>query len=140
MNLTCELMGLRESHNQAEDFEDLDLWANDGLENVDVEVEFDYEGASYTDHPYGMGTAREHHPANIDLISVKLKNDAKLYDKDGNHVIRILKKGTDLMNEEFWKDSDADWFINQLHDKADNDDDDFDEPDDDRHCDEEGWR
>jgi hypothetical protein len=57
-------------------FKDCDLWMARGgasdLGEADVEVEFDYTPASFSDHPYGSGTAREHHPSSLDIQSVTL--------------------------------------------------------------------
>lgn len=117
----------------SEVFKDVDLWLDGtyGLETTDVEVEFDYEGESYTDHPYGSTTAREYHGAQVDILAVKLIADAKVYDDDGDQVIDTLKKGTDLMTLPWWKESYTEWFENEIHEMAEKnrDNDDYDDYD-----------
>lgn len=78
---------------------DVDIWDRAGLEPVDLEIEFDYEEPSYSNHPYGEGTAREDHPAVIDISAVKLLKDANIYDDNEEKVLRVLAKGTDLLKE-----------------------------------------
>jgi hypothetical protein len=116
-----------------ENFEQLDLWTGIGsktnLESADVEVEYDYEAPSHTDHPYGQGTAREYHGSSVDIWSVKLTQDAKVYDEEGDKVVDVLKSGTDLMQQPWWQGKWTEWLAGQIREKADNAEPDFDEPD-----------
>lgn len=131
-----DIKTLRESRGAfTETFDSLDLWQGVGsktnLEAADVEVEYDYEPPSYTDHPYGQGWAREHHGSSVDIISVKLTQDAKVYDDEGDKVVDTLKKGTDLMDKSWWDSKWTEWLAGQIGEKMDNAEPDFDEPDDD---------
>lgn len=105
-------------------FKDCDLWMARGgasdLGEADVEVEFDYTPASFSDHPYGSGTAREHHPSSLDIQSVTLVKDANRYDDEGN-VIGKLEKGTDLMKQSWWQESWTEWFADQIQDRMEAD-------------------
>jgi hypothetical protein len=76
----------------------IDIWDEHGLEEADIEVEFDYEAPSYSNHPYGEGTAREDHGAVIGITEIRLLNDVNVRDMDDN-VEKVLAKGTDLMKE-----------------------------------------
>lgn len=135
MKLLQELLKLREHTGPSEPFTDLDIWQSVGsksdLDSADVDVFYDYEAASHDDHPYGSGTAREHHPAQIQITAVVLAEDADRFDEDGE-VIGKLKEGTDLMSQPWWDDKWNDWLAEKIGDKIDkNRDDDFDVPDDD---------
>lgn len=113
MKLTQELLKLTESRGLSRKFSNLDIFQPDGLESVDVEVKYHYEAASYSDHPYGEGSAREHHPASVELISVKLLSDADI-ENDQGEVTATLAKGTDLIDQPFWSNEHSDWFIDTL--------------------------
>lgn len=134
MKLLQELLALREAHNSghSEVFKDLDYWLDGsfGLESADVEVFYDYEPADYTDHPYGMGTAREHHPASVEIVAVELLKDSSVYDDDGDKVIDVMKKGTDLLQQTWWKDKWTEHLAEEIHERIDKMEPDFDEPDD----------
>jgi len=118
MSILQELLKLREHRGgRTEIFNNLDLWLGIGsqsnLEPADVEVEFDYEAPSYTDHPYSSSTAREHHGAVVEIMSVKLLKDADEYDEDGDKV-QVLKKGTDLMSLPWWENTWTHWLEDQI--------------------------
>ena len=137
MKALQSILSLLESHGgYSEVFKDLDLWlavgSNGDLDSADVEVHYDYEGPSYTDHPYGSTTAREHHGASVDIISVNLLKDTPRRDEDGDKVIGELKAGTDLMEQPWWKSEWTEWLAEKINEKMSEDGDDFDEPDDDR--------
>lgn len=122
MSILKELLAMREArHNPTQDFEDLDLWHDgaSGLESADVEVEYEYEGASHTDHPYGMGTAREHHLASVEVVAVRLKKDAKVYDDSGDKIVATLRAGTNLVSQGWWKKSYTKWLADKIHDDID---------------------
>ncbi len=92
----------------------VDIWNNEGLESLDVEAFYYYESSHYTDHPYGDTTAREHHGAVIDLTSVIALEDGKVYDEDGDQVLRVIPKGTDLMKDPIWKEDFTEWFADEI--------------------------
>lgn len=128
----------RKYHMPTEDFQDLDLWQDgaSGLASADVEVEYEYEGADYTDHPYGSTTAREHHPASCTVYAVKLKKDTPVYDDDGDKVLSTLPAGTDLTKQDWWKQSYTEWLENKIADGIESQESDHDDyRDDDRHDD-----
>lgn len=140
MTLLKELLALRERHGaHTEVFDDLDLWQGVGsetnLDSADVEVDYDYSGASHSDHPYGQGTAREHHGASVGIMAVRLIHDTKEYDEDGEKVIGTLKAGTDLMHQPWWKPSWTTWLANKIGENAAEDGDDEPDRDDDRYDD-----
>ena len=115
-------------------FEECDLWLGKGSQadiNVaDIDVEYDFTPASHTDHPYGEGTAREYHPAEVNILSVKLRNDVDRTDEDGN-VIGKLAKGTDLLDQPWWLDHWSDWLIEEICERVEASSfDDFDDLDD----------
>lgn len=103
-------------------FKDLDLWLGVGstsdLDTADVEVEYEYEAPSHTDHPYGSTTAREYHGSSTDIISVKLLKDTDRFNEDGE-VIGKLEKGTDLMQQKWWKSEWSDWLAEKIGEKMD---------------------
>lgn len=133
MKLLKELLALREDNGMSQTFKDLDIWLGVGsksnLESADVEVDYDYEPADYTDHPYGMGTAREHHAASVDVMAVRLIKDANEYDEDGDKVVKVLKAGTDLMEQPWWQADWTEWLADKIAEKIGDDDEDFQEPD-----------
>lgn len=104
---------LKESRATSMQFDDLDIWSEVGLSEVNVSVTYEYEASSYSDHPYGEGTAREVHPAEVNLISVKVTDAVEITDED-NKVVEVLPVGTDLMDKDFWKKSDGDWLIDKI--------------------------
>lgn len=106
---------LREARTSTIDFSGVDIWDEAGLGPVDITVEYEYEAASHTDHPYGEGSAREHHPAEINLVSVKTTSAAEQFDENGE-VTGTLPVGTDLMKQSFWKGRDGDWLIDKIVD------------------------
>lgn len=74
----------------------------DGFDEFDVEVEFDYEGPSHSDHPYGSGTAREDHPASASVILIKTA-DAVVQLDENERILKIWPKGTDVTTLPGWK-------------------------------------
>lgn len=99
---------------------DMDYWTEDGdygLAAADVEVEYSYEPAHHTDHPYGSTTAREHHPASVEILSVKLLSDATVYDAEGDKIVGELKAGTELTDKDWWKESWLDDIAETVTDK-----------------------
>jgi hypothetical protein len=74
----------------------VEYWIDLGFSIVDISIDFNYDPADFTMHPYGMGYAREDHPAQItDVGPIVLLKDAKFYNEDGE-VIGKIAKGTDL--------------------------------------------
>lgn len=108
---------IKEARGFTEVFKDLDLWQGVGsktnMASADVEVEYDYEGPSHSDHPYGEGTAREHHGSTVGILSVKLLQDADEYN-DEDEKTGVLKKGTDLLKQSWWDNKWTDWLANQI--------------------------
>lgn len=128
-----EIKRLREARSpDTEVFKNCDLWLSVGstsdLDEADVEVEYEYEAPDYTDHPYGSTTAREHHGSTSGILSVKLMKDTNRLNDDGE-VIGTLPKGTDLMKEKWWKNDWSEWMAEQIREKMDSAEPDFDEPD-----------
>jgi hypothetical protein len=111
-----ELKSLSEARKQSVELKDIDIWDQAGLEPVNIEVEFDYEAPSGQDHPYGEGSAREELGAVVDIATVRLTKEANIYDED-EKVVRVLKKGTDLMKEPFYKAKDTKWLSDQVVEK-----------------------
>ena len=134
MKLLQELLALKEAHHNehSEVFKDLDYWIDGthGLESADVEVFYEYEGADYTDHPYGSTTAREHYPASVGILAVELLKDSSVYDEDGDKVIEVMKKGTDLLQQPWWKGEWTDHLEEEIHERIGKMEPDFNEPDD----------
>ena len=91
---------------------DVDIWDRAGLEPVNVDIDYEFEPSSHSDHPYGEGTAREDHPATVTILKVKLVKDANIYDDE--KVVKVLKSGTDLMKEPFYTPKNTAWLEDQV--------------------------
>lgn len=65
------------------------------IEPFDVLVSYECEDGGYTDHPYGEGSAREHHGFSCEVTSVTADEEVKIFDED-EKLIRTIPKGTDL--------------------------------------------
>lgn len=72
-------------------------------EDIAVSVEYELEAASHSDHPYGEGTAREEHSAELVISSIKLTDDEELSNDDGDPSGRTLKADTELMSQSWYK-------------------------------------
>lgn len=110
----AHLLEVRHKQDPYEDFKLADIWENEGLESLDVRAFYDYEPSDYTDHPYGSTSAREYHGAVINLTSVITLAEGKVYDEDGDQVVRVIPKGSELMNDPIWKESFTAWFEDQI--------------------------
>jgi hypothetical protein len=106
-------------HNRSGDssysLSNLDILNDEGFDNFDATAHFYYEADDYTDHPYGEGSAREYHPASIELNKLIAEHDINVIGEDGD-VVRTVAKGTDLMTDKAWSDKLADLVTDQLHD------------------------
>lgn len=93
---------------------------------VDVEVEFDYEPASSTQHVPGDPTTREHHPASVEIISIKSTEEFEETDEDGN-TVKKFPKGTDMEKLEGWTKGDLSHVDEKVgeHIESQADDDDY---------------
>lgn len=125
MKLLQELMALKERRQPSKVFNDLDLWLEQGtksdLEAADVEVFYDHEPASHSDHPYGDTTAREYHGSNMDITEVLLLKDTNRYDGDADKTVGMLPKGTDLLKQPWWNKKWSEWLADQIQDELDRD-------------------
>jgi hypothetical protein len=80
----------------------------------DVLVEYYAEEASHSDHPYGDTTAREDHPAHLEVISLTANEDVLYFDEKDEKELKRFPKGTKLQDLPGW---DKGWeYI--FHDKA----------------------
>lgn len=79
-------------------------WEQDGFIEFDVDVEYDYVGASYSDHPYGSSYAREYHSASATELETKLAHDVEQLDDNDEKVIKTWPKGTNIESLPGWKD------------------------------------
>lgn len=124
MKLT-DLRSLKEDrpYTDSMTFKDCDVWLDIGskadIGPADVEVEFEYEAPSHTDHPYGEGSAREYHASSVDILAVKLIDDADVFDEDGQEVTGKLSSGTDLTQQSWWNHDWEDWFATEIREKMD---------------------
>jgi hypothetical protein len=82
----------------------VDLPESSGMGYCLLEVDYDYDGASFTDHPYGSTSAREEHPAQVSIIAVRNTKDQERYDANGQDVLEIIPRGTDLSKLDWWDD------------------------------------
>ena len=118
-----EIKRVHEARNPTETFKDLDLWlarnSDSNLDSADVEVEYEHEAPSYSDHPYGEGSARERHGSSTGIISVKLLKDAHERTEGGEEIVKTLPKGTDLMKQSWWKSEWTDWLADKIGEKLD---------------------
>lgn len=95
---------------------------------VEVEVEFDYEPASSTQHEPDDPTTREYHPASVEIISVKSTEEFEEFDEDGE-VVKKFPKGTDMEKLEGWTKGDLEHVDEKVGEhieaQADDDDEDY---------------
>lgn len=92
---------LRENSGGTRDFEDVTELGDELYEPFTMTVSYWYEGASHSDHPYGEGSAREHHAANWGIDSVKLKSAARHIDEN-EELIKEYPAGTDVTKMPGW--------------------------------------
>lgn len=64
-------------------------------ENFDVVVTYELRPASYSDHPYQDTTAREHHPAEVDIIKLEADDVIQMFNTD-DELIKEFAKGFDI--------------------------------------------
>lgn len=94
-----------------------------GFDEFEVEVIYDYVPASHSDHPYGEGTAREHHASTMDIIDIVTTKEVNQYDEDGVNVIKKWPKGSDVTKFPGWKAVEKfnmNHYESQIHDKLSN--------------------
>ena len=96
----------------------------------DVQVEYDYEPASFTQHEPDNSSFREHHPAQIDIISIKLNEKVWEIDEDGEKTQKFWEKGFDATKLPGWNKSDDEFVADKIADAINDQEEDFDEPDD----------
>lgn len=63
--------------------------------NFDVVVTYELQPASYSDHPYQDTTAREHHPAEIDILTLVADDKIQMFNSN-DEVIKEFEKGYDI--------------------------------------------
>lgn len=74
--------------------------------DVEVEIDFEGEGPSHTDHGDNH-TFREHHPMEVEVTGVTLVDDVPEYDDDGDKTGKIVgKKGSDATKLPGWTSKD----------------------------------
>lgn len=98
MKLLQELMALHEAH-QDYVFKDFDAFEPDGfyVKPFDVKVEVYVEPGSYSDHPYGEGSARENHAPMVAVEHLSANEDVVFYDEEtGKEEQKRFKAGTEL--------------------------------------------
>ena len=99
------------------DFKNIDFIGEDeGLQSFDLEVTYNYTSESYTSHPYGEGSAKEHFPATVQITKLITTSNVVQHDDDGN-VIRTWPKGQDVKRLPGWKEIELDWFIDKIVDQ-----------------------
>ena len=97
--------------------EHIEVFDDEGIVPFDVEVDYDYEPADHSDHPYGDTTAREHHPSSIAINSITSITPIRQLDDD-DKVIKEWPKGTDVMSLPGWSKEDLEWFEEQATNEA----------------------
>lgn len=75
----------------------VDLWDDIGMPEIDLKIDFEFQPASHSDHPYGEGFVREFHRAGVHITSIRLIEGTTLRDIH-EQPIRSLCAGTDLMS------------------------------------------
>ncbi len=63
--------------------------------DFNVDVEYELIPASYSDHPYQDTTAREHHPAEVNIMDLKADDKIQMFDSD-DKLIKEFAKGFDI--------------------------------------------
>ena len=62
--------------------------------DFDVNVTFNFNPESYSQHIPGDPTTREHHPSNVELTAITLEHDVNLYDIEGQNILKTYSEGT----------------------------------------------
>jgi len=75
----------------------------------DVEIQF-YSDSESSSHPYGEGSATEHHGRSVEIDSLKLKHDLEIFDDEGEHILRTFKAGTHLQKLPGWSNDSLKYF------------------------------
>lgn len=106
---------IREAHKGHEtDFKKIDFIGEDeGLLPFNVTVTYDYEPASYSKHPYGEGSATEHHSPVVGIVRIVTDSPVEQRDIKDN-IIRTWPKGTDVKRLPGWKDDHLKWFEDEI--------------------------
>ena len=84
-----------------------------GFDEFEVEIEYTSDGGSHSDHPYGEGSAREYHGAEIEIKNIALSKDVEQYDDEMEKVVKVWSKGTNIEELPGWniaKDSNMKYF------------------------------
>lgn len=91
-----ELFERQHRYDEYVELKGVEYWLELGFDAANISVEFNYDPADFTMHPYGMGYAREDHAAEItDVGPIVLLKDVGFYNEDGDK-IGTIAKGTDL--------------------------------------------
>jgi hypothetical protein len=78
------LFKLSESEKSSNMDLEIEELGDETYEPFTIDAKVFYEEASFSDHPYGSGTARETHPASYGFDTLKVKTPAKLLNENGD--------------------------------------------------------
>jgi hypothetical protein len=86
--------------------------------DIDVEVSYNFEGASSTLHIRDDPTTREHHSAEFEIVDIILTKEVEEYDEEGEKVIKTWPKGTDASRLPGWTKKDEEAVYDKLHEPS----------------------
>lgn len=118
MKLLQELLALREHGTGGGDYRTFIFKDWDGqdppgffVKPFDVEIEYYYERASHSDHPYQNSYAREHHPGVCSVEKIMAAQDVVFFDEaTGKEELKRFPKGTELKDIPGWDQSIENFF------------------------------
>ena len=89
------------------------------VEPFDVLVTYEYEDLGYSDHPYGEGTAREHHGSSVVVTSLTSNQEVVLKNNDTDKVVKTYPKGTKVEDIPGWDKDSMEFFQQKAEEDCD---------------------
>lgn len=76
------------------------------VDMFDIAVSYESESDDYTDHPYGVGSAREYHYGGVHVIKCVARGEVVYRDPETDEVKKTFPKGTDCQDLPGWNSND----------------------------------
>jgi hypothetical protein len=83
-----------------------------------IDVEYTAEDQGYTDHPYGMGTAREEHGVEVEVTSAVTGEEVTYHHPETDEIMKTFPKGTPVEDLPGWEQKDWDYVQDKAEDHA----------------------